>query len=361
MKIGILGVPNCGKTALFNACTKSGAKSGVSPFSTKESNVGQVKVPEPRLFRLAEMHKSEKVIHATTELMDIAGLVRGSGKGEGLGNKFLASIRESDALLHVVRCFEDENVMHVDGNIDPVRDIETIDFELIFADLEQLERRKERTQKAAKADKNLAAELIILDKFIEALEAGTSLRDVELTKEEDDMAAMFGLLSKKTVIYALNVDDNSLDSGNTHSRAAMEVLRDRNAEVFLVSAKLEEEMVDFDDEERDAMLADLGISVPGSTLVISAGFKALGLMCFLTAGPKESRAWTIPLNTKAKAAAGKIHSDIERGFIRAEVVNFADLEEYGSPQGAKEAGKVRLEGKEYIVKDGDVILFRFNV
>ena len=361
MKLGIVGMPNAGKTALFNSLTRSGAKSGISPFSTKESNVGSVVVPDPRLYKLGEMYKSKEIVHAGIEFLDIAGLVRGSGKGEGLGNKFLASIRESDALVHVVRCFDDDNVMHVDGSIDPVRDMETVNFELIFADMEQLERRYVKQQKAAKADKSAALEIAVLEKLQAALEAGQPVRSMSLNKDEQALVSMFGLLTAKPVIYALNVDEDSLTGGNGYSAAALEFLKNENSETFLISAKLEEEMVDFDDKEKAAMLADMGISETGLDRVITTSYRTLGLMSFLTAGPKASRAWTIPLNTKAPAAAGKIHSDIERGFIRAEIVNFDSLMDKGSYQAAKEAGLVRLEGKEYIVNEGDVILFRFNV
>ena len=361
MKLGIVGMPNAGKTALFNSLTRSGAKSGISPFSTKESNVGSVTVPDPRLYDLAKIYKSAKVIHAVMEFMDIAGLVRGSGKGEGLGNKFLGSIREADALVHVARCFDDDNVMHVDGSVDPVRDIETVDFELIFADLEQLERRLVKNQKAVKADKSLAGELETVKKLMEQLEAGNNARSLDLSNEEKKLVKELGLLSYKPVIYALNVDEDALNGGNAYSAAALEYLQKEKSEAFLVSAKLEEEIAALEDEERAVMLSELGIEESGLDKIITAGYRLLGLMSFLTAGPKESRAWTIPLNTKAPAAAGKIHSDLERGFIRAETVSYTDLMEKGSYQGAKEAGLVRLEGKEYVIREGDVVLFRFNV
>ncbi|MCL2704350.1 MAG: redox-regulated ATPase YchF [Defluviitaleaceae bacterium] len=358
MKLGIIGMPNSGKTALFNSLTRSGAKSGISPFSTKESNVGAVSVPDPRLYELAKMYKSVKIVHASIEFMDIAGLVKGSGKGEGLGNKFLDGIRQSDALVHVVRCFQDDNVIHVDGTVNPARDIETVDFELIFADLEQLERRYLKQQKAAKADKSVYAELASLERLTAELEAGKPVRSLELSKDEGALVSMLGLLTGKPVIYALNVDEDATGSfiaGDVHLGIPSD------AEVFQISAKLEEEMAAFDDGERAAMMADLGIAESGLDRIITASYKKLGLMSFLTAGPKAARAWTIPMNTKAPAAAGKIHSDIERGFIRAETVNYNDLMERGTYAAAKEAGLVRLEGKEYIVKEGDVILFRFNV
>ncbi|MDR1705298.1 MAG: redox-regulated ATPase YchF [Clostridiales bacterium] len=361
MKLGILGMPNAGKTALFNSLTRSGAKSGVFPFSTTETNVGIVSVPDPRLNELAAMYKSEKITNATIEFMDIAALVKGSGKGEGLGNKFLAGIREADALVHVVRCFEDENVLHVDGTVDAARDMDTIDFELIFADLEQLERRKSRTQKNAKADKNLAGELEALDRLTGELESGIPARLIDLSDAEAQLVKELSLLTYKPVIYALNVDEDSLSGGNSHSKAALERIAKENAEAFLVSAKLEEEIALLPEEERAAFLAEMGVAESGLDRIITASYRLLGLMSFLTAGPKESRAWTIPLNTKAPAAAGKIHSDLERGFIRAEIVNYGDLMERGSYAAAKEAGLVRLEGKEYVVRDGDVILFRFNV
>lgn len=361
MKLGIVGMPNAGKTALFNSLTRSGAKSGNFMFSTKETNVGMVSVPDPRLYVLAEMYKSVKIIHATVEFMDIAGLVRGSGKGEGLGNKFLSSIRDANALVHVVRCFDDDNVMHVDGSVDAVRDIETVDFELIFADLEQLERRLAKTQRNVKADKSLAWELDAIKSLTEALEGGQNARSLDLNDDERRLVTELGLLTYKPVIYALNVDEDALPDGNAYSAAALRRLQNEKAEAFLVSAKLEEELAALTDEDRAEMLAELQITESGLDRVITSGYKILGLMSFLTAGPKEARAWTIPFNTKAPAAAGKIHSDIERGFIRAETVNYDDLLAKGSYNAAKDAGLVRLEGKEYVIKEGDVILFRFNV
>jgi GTP-binding protein YchF len=361
MKLGILGMPNAGKTALFNSLTRSGAKSGVFPFSTTETNVGIVSVPDPRLNELAKMYKSEKITNATIEFMDIAALVRGSGTGEGLGNKFLAGIREADALVHVVRCFEDENVLHVDGTVDAVRDMETIDFELIFADLEQLERRKTRSQKNAKTDKSLGNEIAALDHLTEQLESGIPARLLSLSEDELTLVKELSLLTYKPVIYALNVDEDSLIDGNGYSNSALERVSKENVEAFLVSAKLEEEIALLPEDERASFLSEMGVAESGLDRIITASYRLLGLMSFLTAGPKESRAWTIPINTKAPAAAGKIHSDIERGFIRAETVNYGGLMEKGSYAAAKEAGLVRLEGKEYIVKDGDVILFRFNV
>ena len=361
MKLGIVGVPNSGKTALFNSLTKSGAQSGNFLFSTKESNVGMVSVPDKRLYDLAKMYKSEKITHATIEFVDIAGLVRGSGRGEGIGNKFLANIREVDAIVHVVRCFDDDNVMHVDGTIDSVRDMETIDYELIFADLEQLERRKSKTEKSIKSDKSLAGELEIINMLTDELESGRCARFLNLSEEALTLVKELSLLTYKPVLYALNVDEGSISEGNDYSKAAMERVNAENSEAFLVCAKLEEEIALLPDDEKYLFLEELGIKESGLDRIITESYKILGLMSFLTAGPKESRAWTIPIGTKAPAAAGKIHSDLERGFIRAETVNYADLMERGSYAGAKEAGLVRLEGKEYVIKDGDVILFRFNV
>lgn len=365
MKLGIVGMPNAGKSALFNSLTRSGAKSGVSPFSTKESNLGMAPVPDYRLADLANIYKSQKIIHATIEFMDIAGLVRGSGKGEGLGNKFLASIREVDAIIHVVRCFDDENVVHVDGTIDPVRDMETIDFELIFADLEQLERRYDRTQKSAKTDKSLAHELTALERLRSELEAGNPARALTMSENETALVKELNLLTYKPVIYALNVDEDSLTHGNQYSAAALARLADIGGEgapeAFLVSAKIEEEIALLPEDERSAFLTELGVLESGLDRIIGASYRILGLMSFLTAGPKETRAWTIPIGTKAPAAAGKIHSDLERGFIRAEIVGYGDLMAKGTYAAAKEAGLVRLEGKEYVIRDGDVVLFRFNV
>lgn len=361
MKLGIVGMPNAGKTALFNSLTRTGAQSGNFPFSTKDSNVGTAIVPDGRLHELAKMYKSEKITHAAIEFVDVAGLVRGSGKGEGLGNKFLANIREVDAVVHVVRCFDDDNVVHVDGSVDPVRDMETIDLELIFSDIDALERRRAKTAKSPKSDKSSANELEVIDNLKNRLENGIQARAPGLSDEEKALAAELALLTYKPVLYALNVDEDSRLTGNKYSDAALAVLNGGNAEAFIICAKLEEEIGLLPEEERAMFQSELGIGESGLDRIIASSYKILGLMSFLTAGPKESRAWTIPIGTKAPSAAGKIHSDLERGFIRAETVNYGDLMSRGSYAAAKAEGLVRLEGKEYVVKDGDVILFRFNV
>lgn len=365
MKLGIVGLPNVGKSTLFNSMTLGKAEAANYPFCTIDPNVGIVTVPDERLTKLTEMYNSAKTTPAVIEFVDIAGLVRGASKGEGLGNKFLSHIREVDAIVHVVRCFEDTNVVHVDGSIDPIRDIETINLELVFSDLEILERRIAKTGKMAKADKSFQKEVDVLQKLKEALEQGISARAVEFdTPEEKAFVDSLTLLTAKPVLYAANVaEDDLADDGasNEFVQRVREYAAKEGSEVFVLCAKIEEEISDLDEADKKEFLADLGVDGSGLDRLIAASYKLLGLISYLTAGPQESRAWTITKGTKAPQAAGKIHSDFERGFIRAEVVAYDDLMRLGSYNAAKEQGLVRSEGKEYVVKDGDVVLFRFNV
>ena len=365
MKLGIVGLPNVGKSTLFNSMTLGKAEAANYPFCTIDPNVGIVTVPDERLTKLTEMYNSAKTTPAVIEFVDIAGLVRGASKGEGLGNKFLSYIREVDAIVHVVRCFEDTNVVHVDGSIDPIRDIETINLELVFSDLEILERRIAKTGKMAKADKSLQKEVDVLQKLKDALEQGISARAVEFdTPEEKAFVDSLTLLTAKPVLYAANVaEDDLADDGasNEFVQRVREYAAKEGSEVFVLCAKIEEEISDLDEADKKEFLADLGVDGSGLDRLIAASYKLLGLISYLTAGPQESRAWTITKGTKAPQAAGKIHSDFERGFIRAEVVAYDDLMRLGSYNAAKEQGLVRSEGKEYVVKDGDVVLFRFNV
>lgn len=364
MKLGIVGLPNVGKSTLFNAITKAGAQSANYPFCTIEPNVGVVAVPDDRLEVLEKMHNSEKVIPTSIEFYDIAGLVKGASKGEGLGNKFLSHIREVEAIVHVVRCFEDENVVHVEGSVDPLRDIETINLELIFSDLELLQRRIDKTTKLLKGDKSLQGELDILNKIKVTLEDGSSARTIDFTEDEEKFVKTLNLLSSKPIIYVSNVSEDELvENGgiNEYVKKVMEFAKSENAEVIVVSAKIESEVAELDDEERLAFLQELGLEETGLDKLINAGYSLLGLISFLTAGPKEVRAWTIRNGTKAPQAAGKIHSDIEKGFIRAEAISFEALVKAGNMTNAKDMGLVRLEGKDYVVQDGDIILFRFNV
>ncbi len=365
MKLGIVGLPNVGKSTLFNSLTKAGAESANYPFCTIDPNVGVVPVPDERLKLLGDMYKSKKVTPAVIEFVDIAGLVKGASQGEGLGNQFLSNIREVDAIVHVVRCFEDTNVVHVDGSVNPLRDIETINLELIFSDLEILERRISKVTKAARMDKTLAKEEALLARIKEHLEAGKMAKSMEID-DEDELVLMrdYNLLTYKPVIYAANVaEDDLADDGESNSMVASvrEFAKGEESEVFVICAQIEQEIAELDDDEKAMFLEDLGISQSGLDKLIAASYRLLGLMSFLTAGEDETRAWTIKIGTKAPQAAGKIHSDFERGFIKAEVVNYKDLLEHGSLSAAREKGLVGMEGKEYVVKDGDVILFRFNV
>ena len=365
MKLGIVGLPNVGKSTLFNSLTKAGAESANYPFCTIDPNVGVVTVPDERLNLLGDFYKSKKVTPAVIEFVDIAGLVKGASKGEGLGNQFLANIREVDAIVHVVRCFEDSNVVHVDGSIDPLRDIETINLELVFSDLEILERRIAKVTKTARMDKEAAKELTFLEKVKAHLEEGQLAITLETENEDEDAwLATYNLLTAKPVIYAANVaEDDIADDGanNQYVQAVREYAAKQNSEVFVICAQIEEEISELDEDERKMFLEDLGLTESGLEKLVRASYHLLGLMSFLTAGEDETRARTIKIGTKAPQAAGKIHTDFERGFIKAEVVNYQDLLDCGSYAGAREKGLVRMEGKEYVVQDGDVILFRFNV
>ena len=364
MKLGIVGLPNVGKSTLFNSLTKDKAEAANYPFCTIDPNVGIVTVPDKRLQVLTELYQSQKTTPAVIEFVDIAGLVKGASRGEGLGNKFLSHIREVDAVVHVVRCFEDSNIVHVDGSIQPLRDIETIQLELIFSDLEILERRIAKTAKTVKADKSLQGEMDFLLRIKEVLESGKSVRRMTMTEEEAEMLKEFNLLSAKPTIYAANVAEEDLaDDGaaNPFVQSVKELAAAEGSEAFVVSAKLESEIADLDEAEKKEFLEELGLKDSGLDKLIHASYSLLGLISYLTAGEKEVRAWTITKGTKAPGAAGKIHSDFERGFIKAEIVSYDDLIACGNYQAAKEKGLVRQEGKEYVVKDGDVILFRFNV
>lgn len=365
MKLGIVGLPNVGKSTLFNSLTKAGAESANYPFCTIDPNVGVVTVPDERLNVLGEMYHTKKIVPAAIEFVDIAGLVKGASKGEGLGNQFLANIREVDAIVHVVRCFEDSNIVHVDGNINPLRDIETINLELIFSDIEILERRIAKAARAARNDKAIAKELAMMERIKAHLEEGKMAKSFETDDDEElEWLESYNLLTYKPVIFAANVTEEDLGddaAGNEGVNKVREYAKEEGCEVFVVCAQIEQEIAELDDDEKKMFLEDLGLSESGLEKLIKASYSLLGLISYLTAGEPEVRAWTIKRGTKAPQAAGKIHTDFERGFIRAEIVSYKDLMDCGTYAAAKEKGLVRLEGKEYVVQDGDIILFRFNV
>ena len=363
MKLGIVGLPNVGKSTLFNSITKAGAECANYPFCTIEPNVGVVPVPDERLDSLAKMYNPEKVTHAVIEFVDIAGLVKGASKGEGLGNKFLSHIRETDAICEVVRCFNDSNIVHVDGSIDPVRDIETINLELIFADIETVNKRLDKAKKNLKASKSYQEEVDLLEKIKENLENGISARALSFNEDEEKLVKDMFLLTTKPILYIANISEEQIENAENDEMVlkVKEYASKENAEVIPLCVKIEEELSGLDDSDKNEMLEALGLEESGLDKVIKRSYDLLGLMSFLTAGEPEVRAWTIKKGTKAPQAAGKIHSDIERGFIKAEVVSFDDLMNCGSMVTAKEKGLVRQEGKEYIMQDGDIVLFKFNV
>ena len=361
MKLGVVGLPNVGKSTLFNAITKAGAQAANYPFCTIEPNVGVVAVPDERLIKLGELFNSKKITPTTLEFVDIAGLVKGASKGEGLGNKFLSHIRECDAIVHTVRCFDDENITHVDGSVDPLRDIETINFELIFSDLEMIDRRLQKARIGLKADKKYQEEIDFLEKLTAFLESGKPARNYPADEDEKEILKTMFLLTAKPVIYAANVSEDEVSKENDYVLKVKEYAANEGSEVIVLSAKLEEDMADMSDEEKQIFFEELGIEKSGLDKLVTACYKLLNLISYLTAGEKETRAWTIVKGTKAPQAAGKIHSDFERGFIRAEVVDYQTLLDCKGYVGAKEKGKIRSEGKDYVMQDNDVVTFRFNV
>jgi GTP-binding protein YchF len=363
LKCGIVGLPNVGKSTLFNALTSAKALAANYPFATKEPNVGVITVPDPRLDKLEELVNPQKKIPTTVDIVDIAGLIKGASKGEGLGNQFLGNIRETDAIIHVVRCFEDENVVHVDGSVDPVRDKMIIDTELIFKDIETVEKRIDKFRRIAKSgDKEAVRTMEVGQALLEHLEAEKPARSFETSEEGQEVVDSLMLLTAKPILYVCNVDEDSFPDGNEHTRAFQEAIKDEKAETILVSAQIEAEIAELDTkEERDMFLEEMGLSEPGVNRVIRASYKLLNLLTYFTAGEKEVRAWTITEGTKAPGAAGVIHTDFEKGFIRAEVIHYDDFVTYESEAGARDNGKLNVEGKEYVVQDGDVMHFRFNV
>ena len=363
MKAGIVGLPNVGKSTLFNCLSNAKAQSANFPFCTIEPNLGVVNVPDHRLEKLEELVNPEKVIPATVEIVDIAGLVRGASKGEGLGNQFLANIRETDAILHVLRCFDNDNIVHVDGSVDPIRDKETIDIELQLKDLEAVEKRLEKVKRAAKTgNKEAQAELALLEKIQEVLLAGKSVRTIEFTEKEEELVKSMQFITAKPVLYVCNVDESSAKDGNAYVEKVREEVKDEEAEIIVLAVATEADIAELEDyEERQMFLTDIGLEEPGVSRLIRSAYKLLDLQTYFTAGEKEVRAWTIHVGATAPQAAGVIHTDFEKGFIRAETISYSDYEEYGSEAKVKEAGKVRVEGKEYVVADGDVMHFRFNV
>lgn len=362
LRCGIVGLPNVGKSTLFNALSNAGAESANYPFCTIEPNVGVVPVPDPRLTRLAELAKSVKVTPTTIEFVDIAGLVEGASRGEGLGNQFLAHIREVDAIVHVVRCFDDPNVVHVSGSVDPARDIEIIETELLLRDMDSVERRIDRTAKLAKSgDRKIREELAFYERLQEHMNDGSPVRALSFSQEEENWLKSLFLLSVKPVLFAANVAEDDLPDGNPLVDVVREIAGREGAGVIVISAELEAQLAELDEEEKAAFLADLGLAESGLDRLIHATYQLLGLITFFTAGPKESRAWTVRRGTRAPQAAGEIHSDFERGFIRAETIKFADYDREGSESAVRDLGLMRSEGREYVVTDGDVMLFRFNV